>query len=90
MLGELLGKYRIRSELGSGGMATVYLAEAEPGAPGLPAGGPVALKVVHAHLLSKPGMFKRFLREADIGREIRHENLVQTLDADVATAAPPR
>jgi tetratricopeptide (TPR) repeat protein len=81
MLGRTLGAYRIESELGSGGMGTVYLAEAiEPGA--VPVGTRVALKVVHPQLLSEPGFFKRFLREAEIGRAVTHSNVVRCHDCD--------
>ncbi|MHC4449306.1 MAG: serine/threonine-protein kinase [Planctomycetota bacterium] len=74
MLGEKLGPYRIESELGSGGMGKVYLATGPDGS--------VALKVVHPHLLETAGFFKRFLREAEIGRTVRHANVVRTLDCD--------
>ncbi len=82
MIGETLGPYRIVAELGSGGMGKVWRAKVEGRAPGLPAGTDVALKVVHPHLLEEPGFFKRFLREADIGKRIVHENVVRTYDAD--------
>jgi tetratricopeptide (TPR) repeat protein len=75
MIGQVLGHYRIRRELGRGGMATVYLADT-------PTGEPVAIKVLHPHLLGEPGFFKRFLLEAKIGREIKHPNVVRTLDVD--------
>jgi hypothetical protein len=42
----------------------------------------VALKVVHPHLLETPGVFKRFLREGEIGKTVRHENVVRTFDCD--------
>lgn len=73
--GTSLGPYRIDRELGSGGMGKVYAATA-------PDGSTVALKVVHPHLLETPGFFKRFLREAQLGQSIRHENVVRTLDCD--------
>ena len=69
-----LGPYRLLEQLGVGGMGTVYRAEGPSGI--------VAVKVVHPHLLSTPGYFKRFLREAEIGRTIRHPNVVRTLEAD--------
>jgi tetratricopeptide (TPR) repeat protein len=75
MLGKFLGKYRIEAELGSGGMGRVWLARDEDGSA-------VALKVIHPHLLERSGFFKRFLREAEIGRTIDHPNVVRTLDVD--------
>jgi len=85
MQSERLGPYRIESELGSGGMGTVWLAEAA-GRCAVPAGTRVALKVVHPHLLSEPGYFKRFLREAEIGKRVRHPNVVRCFDCDQLVA----
>jgi serine/threonine protein kinase/tetratricopeptide (TPR) repeat protein len=82
LLGQSLGPYRIEKELGSGGMGKVYAATVAGRVPGLEAGTKVALKVVHPHLLETPGFFKRFLREADIGKQVAHENVVRTYDAD--------
>src|SRR5262245_37506952 len=50
LAGRVLGCYRLVSELGSGGMGTVFLASVEPGSTSLPAGAHVAVKVVHPHL----------------------------------------
>jgi serine/threonine protein kinase/tetratricopeptide (TPR) repeat protein len=72
--GASLGPFRIDRELGSGGMGKVYAASGPDGV--------VALKVVHPHLLETPGFFKRFMREAQLGQAIRHENVVRTLDCD--------
>ena len=66
MIGADLGPYRIESELGSGGMGKVYLAEATEACAGLEPGTKIALKVVHPHLLQTPGYFKRFMQEADL------------------------
>ncbi|MCZ6571603.1 MAG: tetratricopeptide repeat protein [Planctomycetota bacterium] len=82
MIGKELGPYRILSELGSGAMGTVYLVEVTGRAPGLEEGQQVALKVIHSHLLATPGYFKRFLQEAQIGKKVRHENVVRTYDVD--------
>ncbi|MFQ5845235.1 MAG: serine/threonine-protein kinase, partial [Planctomycetota bacterium] len=79
MLGTTLGGYRLVSELGSGAMGSVYLAEDT-------AGRQVAVKVIHPHLLASPGVFKRFLREGEIGKRIRHQNVVRTLDVDASEA----
>jgi tetratricopeptide (TPR) repeat protein len=80
MEGKRLGAYRLETALGSGGMGTVYLASA--GGEGDADGEKVAVKVLHPALLSEPGSFKRFLREGELGRKIRHENVVRTLDID--------
>jgi len=82
MQGKTLGAYRIVSELGSGGMGTVYLATVEGEPACAPHGDQVAVKVIHPHLLARPGVFKRFLREGEIGRQVAHENVVRTLDVD--------
>jgi serine/threonine-protein kinase len=79
---DALGPYRLDRELGSGGMGKVYAATLTREAAGMSPGTTVALKVVHPHLLETEGFFKRFLREADIGKSVRHDNVVRTLDCD--------
>jgi len=78
----LLGSYRILGDLGSGGMGKVYLAEVERAVAGLEMGRRVALKVIHPHLLETSGFFKRFLREAEIGRTVDQANVVRCFDCD--------
>ncbi len=51
-------------------------------APGLDDGCRVALKVIHPHLLETPGFFKRFLREAEIGKAVEQDNVVRCFDCD--------
>ena len=63
-------------------MGKVYAAVVDARVPGLGVGTRVALKVVHSHLLETPGFFKRFLREGEIGKSVRHENVVATFDCD--------
>jgi len=75
VIGSRVGPYRVVSELGSGGMGTVYLVEDADGTK-------FALKVVHPNLMGMPGFAKRFMREAEIGKRIRQENVVATFDAD--------
>ncbi len=82
LIGTSLGPYRIDAEIGSGGMGRVYRATTARRVAGLDSGVTVALKVVHAHLLETEGFFRRFLREAEIGKSIVHENVVRTLDCD--------
>jgi len=80
--GTPLGPYRLDRELGSGGMGRVYAATVAGRCPGLDEGTCVALKVVHPHLLEAEGFFKRFLREGEIGRAVRHPNVVRTFNCD--------
>jgi tetratricopeptide (TPR) repeat protein len=86
MMGGTLGPYRLDRELGAGGMGKVWAARVEGRVPGLDVGAVVALKVVHPHLLETPGFFKRFLREAEIGKSVVHENVVRTYDCDAVRA----
>jgi len=78
MQGEHLGPYRLDTELGSGGMGTVWRATGADG-------GVVAIKVVHPHLLGALGFRERFEREAKVGLAIRHANVVTTLACIDAT-----
>ncbi|MFQ5844413.1 MAG: serine/threonine-protein kinase PknK, partial [Planctomycetota bacterium] len=82
MIGKTLGSYRLLSELGTGAMGTVYVAEVVGRAAGLEPGRRVALKIIHPHLLATPGYFKRFLLEAEVGKQVTHENVVRTHDVD--------
>ncbi len=77
---ERIGPYRIVRVLGTGGMGTVHLAQDGKGAS-------VALKLLHPHLLHREGFFKRFLREAELGRRVVHDNVVRTLDVDALAVA---
>jgi serine/threonine protein kinase len=70
-----VGKYRILSHLGSGGMATVYRA-LDPDT-----GQEVALKVLVPDILAtRPGLLERFRREAQHGAKLEHENIVRIFD----------
>lgn len=79
---EQIGSFRVEAELGVGGMGVVYRAVAGERTAGIDAGDVVALKVVHPHLLRRSGFFRRFVREAELGRQVRHENVVRTWFAD--------
>jgi tetratricopeptide (TPR) repeat protein len=73
-----LGPFRVLRELGRGGMGVVYLAEDErPEA----RGAHVAVKVLHARLAARPEAVQAFLREAVLGRHVRHPHVVPVLDA---------
>ena len=68
----LAGRYRVQERIGSGGMATVYLAEDER------LGRRVAVKRLHAG--SPEETAQRFAREARIGASLNHENVVTVFD----------
>jgi eukaryotic-like serine/threonine-protein kinase len=84
MEGRRLGQCRVGPEIGSGGMGTVYLGTTVGEAYGLPPDSRVAVKIVHPHLVQRPGFLDRFLREGEVGRRIDHPNVVRTLDLAVA------
>ncbi|MEA2480152.1 MAG: eukaryotic-like serine/threonine-protein kinase [Thermoleophilaceae bacterium] len=69
----LAGRYRLIERLGSGGMATVFLAEDER------LGRRVAVKRLHAD--SPSDTAKRFSREARLGASLNHPNVVTVYDA---------
>jgi serine/threonine-protein kinase len=70
-----IGKYRVKRELGRGGMGAVYLAEQ----PGL--GREVAIKeLIQA---ADPVALKRFQQEAQVMARTSHPNLVQVHDMEL-------
>jgi serine/threonine protein kinase len=67
--------YKIKKQLGRGGMAVVYLAEQESMA------RDVALKVMLPQLAaSDPSFGARFLREARIVAQLSHPNIISVFD----------
>ena len=82
LAGRALGPFRLASSIGTGGMGTVYVGTVEARAHGLDVGTRVAVKVLHPYLFAREGSSQRFLREAEIGGRVRHENVVRTLAAD--------
>lgn len=71
--------YKIKKELGRGGMASVYLAEQESMA------RDVALKVMLPQLAaSDPTFGDRFLREARIVAQLSHPNIISVFDVGVS------
>ncbi len=77
---QVLGPYRLLRELGSGGMATVHLAEAVGDSAAVPPGARIAVKILHPRLLEDPSAAERFRIEAEAGARIDHPNVVRTLD----------
>jgi len=79
MAGErYIGKYRVKGELGRGGMGAVYLAEQ----PGL--GREVAIKELIQSAATDPTALKRFLQEAQVMARTSHPNLVQVHDLELS------
>ena len=70
-----IGKYRVKGELGRGGMGAVYLAEQ----PGL--GRDVAIKELIQS--ADPVALRRFLQEAQVMARTSHPNLVQVHDMEL-------
>jgi serine/threonine protein kinase/tetratricopeptide (TPR) repeat protein len=66
-------------------MGAVYRAVSTREGPAGPAGSVVAIKVFHPHLVAEDRAVDRFRREAEIGRQIRHPNVVRTYDVGTAT-----
>jgi serine/threonine-protein kinase len=77
-----LGKYEIKSEIGSGAMGIVYLAE-DP-----KLGRPVALKTTTAEVAGNPELLKRFYREAQAAAKLCHPNIVTIYEIDEANGIP--
>ncbi len=72
--GGLADRYRIESELGRGGMATVYRAH------DIKHDRPVALKVLHPHLAAVLGP-ERFQREIHFAARLQHPHILTVLDS---------
>jgi serine/threonine-protein kinase len=65
-----LGEYEILSELGRGGMATVFLAH------DIALDRKVAIKVMAPHLLEGEGMAERFKLEARTAAQLSHPHII--------------
>jgi class 3 adenylate cyclase/tRNA A-37 threonylcarbamoyl transferase component Bud32/tetratricopeptide (TPR) repeat protein len=76
--GTKLGTYVIASEIGRGGMATVYLAEHTA------LGRKVALKILASDLAEDEEFRRRFVRESRMAAALEHANIVPIYDAGEA------
>nr|WP_162990914.1 Stk1 family PASTA domain-containing Ser/Thr kinase [Maliibacterium massiliense] len=75
MKGRIIGsRYEILNKVGSGGMADVYRARDNR------TRGVVAIKIMHADLMSDSEFVRRFAREAQAQSMLDHPNIVRTLD----------
>ncbi len=69
VIGQTIGNYKIKSELGAGGMGVVYLAEDAY------LNREVAIKVLHDNMLAREDANKRFLKEAEAASRLDHPNI---------------
>src|SRR5262247_3085041 len=72
-------KYYLESELGVGGMGTVYRAGR------LLIGDWVAVKVLHPDQMADPQAVERFRREAQTAASLKHPNVVRVYDFNVSS-----
>ncbi|MBK8151538.1 MAG: serine/threonine protein kinase [Acidobacteria bacterium] len=79
LIGQVVdGKYKIESQLGKGGMGTVYLATH------LGTERPVAVKVIVQQYMEREEFVERFRREARAAGRLRHPNVVDVTDFGIA------
>lgn len=76
LIGQQLANFRVDGVLGHGGMATVYYGE------DVKLKRPVAIKVLDRKYRSDPAYAKRFVNEARMMAQWRHENIIQIYYAD--------
>jgi len=69
-----IGRYEIQELIGDGGMGTVWLGN-DP-----MFNRPVAVKVLHSHLVNDPEVLERFKTEAVIQARLMHPNIVTVYD----------
>jgi serine/threonine protein kinase len=78
---QQIGPYRLRGQLGVGGMGRVFL--------GFSAGGrPVAVKVVRPDLAADPEFRARFRREVAVARRVSGQFTAPLIDADLDSPMP--
>src|SRR5262249_23034049 len=74
--GEQLDHYRLEALIARGGMASIFRGT------DLRTGRPVAIKIPHFEAESDAVYFDRFRREAEIGRELDHPDMIKVLADD--------
>jgi len=67
---EKLGRYEILEKLGNGGFGTVFKAHDKD------LDRPVAIKILHPHLVNQSGFIERFYREARAAAKLEHPYIV--------------
>jgi eukaryotic-like serine/threonine-protein kinase len=84
LAGQTLGAYTLVSQIGQGGMGTVWLAERSDGR----FERRVAVKVLNVALMGKSGA-ERFKREGRILGRLTHPHIAELIDAGVSLAGQP-
>ena len=84
LAGQVLGVYKLVSQIGHGGMGTVWLAERSDGR----FERRVAVKVLNFALMGKGGE-ERFKREGRILGRLTHPHIAELIDAGVSLAGQP-
>ena len=81
-IGRTLSKVEIHKRLARGSMAEVYLGHHTT------LDRPVAVKILHGHLSEEQMPLERFRAEAQAVAAMRHPNIVQVFDFDIADGRP--
>ncbi len=79
----LLGKFRVESMIGQGGMASVWRGTH------LATGRRIAVKILDDRFLGNARVVERFGREARAASAVQHESIVDVLDLDRTEAGEP-
>lgn len=75
LVGRRLGRFKILSRIGQGGLATVWRAHDEL------LGRDVALKVLNESIAESPKVRRRFIHEAKAGSSLEHPGIVTVFEA---------
>jgi len=84
LAGQTVGAYMLRSEIGMGGMGSVWLADRTDGR----YSGQVAVKLLSASRVGRQGE-ARFRREGTILARLRHPHIAHLVDAGVSASGQP-
>lgn len=81
-LGRNLDEFTLVQEVGRGGMSAVYMARAPQYREA------VAIKVPNSEAARDPEIMQKFAQEAEIGQQLRHENIVRIYELRMASTPP--